>query len=85
MGVWEQWHSNGQRATVGERAWSPEANASVRQGPWTTWHENGDPASEGSYDQGARAGLWSFWRVAGDRTEIDEARSGHYEAGRKVE
>ena len=85
VGEWSQWHANGQRASVGERVWSEEQNASVRHGAWTTWHENGDKASEGVYQFGARTGPWSYWRVVGDRAVLDEARSGRYEADRKVE
>ena len=72
-------------SSVGERVWSEEQNASVRHGAWTTWHENGDKASEGVYQFGARTGPWSYWRVVGDRAVLDEARSGRYEADRKVE
>lgn len=84
-GVWTQWYLNGQIANRGERVRDPEQRASVRHGEWTEWHENGDLASRGVYDRGRRTGHWSFWRVEGDRAVPDEARSGRYEAGRRVE
>ncbi len=85
VGTWTQWHPNGQIASVGVRVWNEETFASERHGSWTTWHENGDIASQGSYRNGSRAGQWAYWRAEGDRATVDEARSGLYEADRRVD
>lgn len=81
IGVWTQWHRNGQRATEGERSWVEASGASERQGEWLTWHENGTLRSRGRWVDGERQGPWEFWLEQG---AVDEKRSGRYEDGRKI-
>jgi antitoxin component YwqK of YwqJK toxin-antitoxin module len=50
----------------------------VPDGPTATWYATGERESQGTWQQGRRAGAWSFWHADGS---LDAARTGHYTAG----
>ena len=54
----------------------------VEQGPSRAWHPDGTLAFEGAYVDGALDGRCSFWGPDG---ALDEAASGTYRAGERVE
>lgn len=85
VGLWTQWYVNGQIANRGERVWVEEQNASPRHGPWVAWHPSGEKMWEGTFDRGARVGEWSFWKLRDGAAVLDEAKTGRYEAGERVE
>jgi hypothetical protein len=52
-------------------------------GRWETWHANGQKASEGEYDENnQQTGEWQVWKEDGT---VDEALSGRYVKGNRVE
>jgi antitoxin component YwqK of YwqJK toxin-antitoxin module len=54
----------------------------VRHGYWTRWHENRQQAAELMYERGELSGTCRFFDENGKE---DVQRSGHYEAGKKVD
>jgi len=80
VGTWNQWWSNGERRSEGERRPDPATKTSPRHGPWTFWHANGVTAARGVYENGRRTGMWEFsiddGRLDGDRSGLyhDDAR-----------
>ncbi|MCA8979370.1 MAG: hypothetical protein H6831_08010 [Planctomycetes bacterium] len=51
-----------------------------REGRCVRWHRDGSLRAEGDYHAGKMVGEWTFYLPDGSR---DEARSGHYENGRR--
>jgi len=96
VGRWLWWYEDGQRMAVGEFeagkrigswTWWQENGNLIAEGqyrdgegfgPWRTYHENGARWGEGHYSADEKSGPWVFWNEDGS---VDEANSGHYEAG----
>lgn len=72
----EMWHDTGALASRGDY------RGGVREGEWEFGREGGRPAARGSFAAGLRVGEWTFWLPGG---EVDEARTGRYAEGERVE
>lgn len=77
-GRWTQWYPGGQKHSVGERRWDDERHGALREGAWTFWYSNGQLRAVGDYERGEPVGRWTWWNHL---AEVDEDRSGLYEAG----
>ena len=66
VGLFVQWHSNGQKALEGKY----EDNERV--GTWVQWHDNGNVAVRGDYSRGEEVGRWVWYHPNGrKKTEGD--------------
>jgi antitoxin component YwqK of YwqJK toxin-antitoxin module len=69
------YYGNGQKKTVCEFV------DGKKTGHCEQWYSDGKPESAGEYADGQREGRWQFWREDGT---LDAARSGLYQAGKRV-
>ncbi len=75
-GRWQYWYENGNRM-MESRYHDGETT-----GVWTHYHENGTRRAEGEYVNGKLHGRWTVWNEDGS---IDDARSGTYSNGVRLE
>ena len=73
-GQWKFYHSNGQLKARGSYRNGDGTNrdeygltAHGRHGKWTFWYENGLQASEITYKEGERVGIWISWNEQGQK------------------
>ena len=69
-GLWEEWHEDGSKATVGQYS------AGEKVGMWRTWHSNGQMASECEYRSGKPVGTCSEWHRNGSKALLGEYKDG---------
>lgn len=97
QGKWTSWHANGELRAEGVYAnglrdgpWSASYPSGLpmqqgtyvagrREGAWTAWYENGTVSEAGRFENGLRQGWWIFRASDGSL----DARTGHYEAGKR--
>lgn len=58
-GVWQSWHSNGQRHLQGQYAHD------IPAGSFTWWHANGQKSLAAEFRDGKRHGTWTWWHPNG--------------------
>ena len=73
-GQWKFYHDNGQLKAMGFYRNGDGTNrddydltAHGRHGKWTFWHENGLQATEITYKDGERVGIWISWNEQGEK------------------
>ena len=82
-GRWEFYHGNGQLKAMGFYRNGDGTNrdeydltAHGRHGKWTFWHENGLQATEITYKEGERVGIWISWNKQGEKVWEGTASGG---------
>jgi len=82
IGVWRQWHKDGQLISEGARSFNAASSASEREGPWTFWFPDGTVLASGRFGAGRREGPWEFFDEDG---RPDPERTGTYVDGERTD
>ena len=73
VGLWTQWHKNGQRQI------EVEMKNGKAEGRMTLWHENGQKQTEGEMKNDKHEGPWPIWLENGDKMGEGEYKNGKKE------
>lgn len=61
VGIWRQWHMDGELASEGARVPDPASGTSPRDGLWLLHYPDGSLRAKGMYRAGEKVGYWEYY------------------------